>query len=225
MTEDLERKVTELYLHVKRLFLLAEETSPGFTDFLQPVFELNRAFDHANRVKAVEFGLRDQDEDLPSESIEAYKKDNYRKAIGHLYRAFFDTVDWLSMNLREAIVSEFEGFSHESIQAVIPEYYSEVRPAVEKANQEIATLRAKKDVGNPGAVKLMEDYEKLVVDLRDRLKGLLAKKPGLIDYETRRARERSSDKRGRIFLAIVCAVGGALIAIAGKAVISGMMSP
>jgi len=57
MNKELQRKAVELYIRVKGMYILAEETTPGFMDFLQPVFEINRGFDHMSRVIAAETGL------------------------------------------------------------------------------------------------------------------------------------------------------------------------
>jgi len=125
MREDLERKATELYIRVKAMYIYAEETTPQFQNFLQPVFEINRGFDHLNRVKAVDLGITVVDKS------EEYVVDNLHKAIGHFYRAFFDIVDWLSMDLRESVTEEFKDFSHTCIGKVMPEYYREIRPEIE----------------------------------------------------------------------------------------------
>ena len=179
MNSELGKRAIGSYFRVKEMYLLAEETSPEFKDFLQPVFEINRGFDHLSRVMSVEFGLN---EDTVSES---YVDDNLHKAIGHFYRAFFDIADWLSVNLRGLVIEEFRGFSHECISQVTPEYYTDIRPRLERANQEIARIRTKKDVGNSGTVSLMEQYAEIINDLRQKITDITPKKPALIDCQER----------------------------------------
>ena len=171
MTNDeLRQKATDLYIRVKEKFLLAEETSEEFKDFLQPTFEINRAFDHLMRIDAVGLGLIDNDH--PDE----YIRGNLEKAIGHLYRAFFDIVDWLSLELRNEVIEEFGDFSHECIADVMPEYYSEVRPKVDELSEKIATIRSKKDVTDSGTIAVMEEYAELVQKFAEKVKVLKKKK-------------------------------------------------
>ncbi len=77
MNKELQRKAVELYIRVKGVYIFAEETTPGFMDFLQPVFEINRGFDHMSRVIAAETGLTVPDD------LETYINENLKKATGH----------------------------------------------------------------------------------------------------------------------------------------------
>ena len=205
MREDLECKATKLYIRVKAMYIYAEETTAQFQDFLQPVFEINRGFDHLNRVKAVDLGITVVDKS------EEYVVDNLNKAIGHFYRAFFDIVDWLSMNLRESVTEEFKDFSHTCIGKVMPEYYREIRPEIEEVSKEIARIRAKKDVGNPGTIALMEEYSDILEKLRAKIVKIVKKKPGLTDCEERLRKEQRNSRMWQILIALVGVTVGAAL--------------
>lgn len=199
MPKDLLTKAIVLYFRVKTLYILAEETTPNFKDFLQPVFEVNRAFDHLARMYAANFGLNENH----IENIDDYADGNLRKVIGHLYRAYFDILDWLAVNLRESVINEFKAYSHQCIKDVIPEYYEEVRPSLEDVSSKIAEIRAKKDVDNDGTIELIDKYENIILFLREQLKDLQQKKPAVVDCEERRKQE---DKRKRNRQIVITAV-------------------
>ena len=205
MTEAKKKKATDLYFRVKRLILFAEETTPEYKDYLQPPFELNRAFDHLNRALSVEQGIKVVD------NSEEYIEDNLNKTLGHLYRAFFDVADWVAMNLREAVQTEYAGFSHECIQSVIPDYYKDLRPAVDKACKEIAAVRDGKDVSDLTTHELMERYEEILLGLFDDITKIKSKKGGVIDCEARVRGQRKKDIAWKIAIGLICAAAGALL--------------
>ena len=53
---------------------------------------------------------------------ENYIKTNFEKAIGHEYRAFFDTADFLSIVLRQKIAERLSQYSLLEIKSVWEEY-------------------------------------------------------------------------------------------------------
>jgi hypothetical protein len=196
MEKDLQRKALELYFRVKEMYIFAEETTPEFSDFLQPVFEINRGFDHLSRVIAIELGIN------KNKDPKAYTNENLNKAIGHFYRAFFDVSDWLAMNLRGSVIEEFEGFSHTCIAEVTPEYYSDIKPYLEESSTKIAKIRNKKDVGDSDTIALMENYVRVIDDLREKIVNIRKKKVGLIDCEERRKRENEQNQETNIRISI-----------------------
>lgn len=82
--------ICKIYFLTKHYLLLSEELSEDFDTFLQPIKEHRDAFDHIARV----YGYKMLDRKV--DNIEKYREDNMKKAVGHAYRAFFDTADWLS---------------------------------------------------------------------------------------------------------------------------------
>ena len=95
--EELWKLIVLLQETVKALVIWAEENDVDKLEtFLQPIKEQRDALEHLCRVKAAELGLKTGGED-----IDKYILINIEKAIGHLYRAFFDAADFLCIILRE----------------------------------------------------------------------------------------------------------------------------
>ena len=89
--------ICKIYFLTKHYLLLCEEYSDEFDTFLQPVKEHRDAFDHIARV----YGYKMLDRKVADEKV--YRKKKKKKAVGHTYRAFFDTADWLSYICRKQI--------------------------------------------------------------------------------------------------------------------------
>lgn len=74
--------------------LIAEEIAEKGEIFIQPLKEQRDAFDHLMRCYGVYFSHQ---ETVGGENLEKYVLINLDKACGHIYRAFFDTADWLTL--------------------------------------------------------------------------------------------------------------------------------
>jgi hypothetical protein len=70
------------------------------------------------RVFAFKFGLKEADE--------KYAVINLDKAFGHVYRAGYDLLDFISIVLRKKIRNELESISSEALATIFPEYYREI---------------------------------------------------------------------------------------------------
>ena len=117
-TQELEKlkEITLFYIRVKALLLMAEEVDKDRKTNPQILLELRNAFDHLMRVFIGKFELKEKnDPEYPDKVME--------KFFGHLYRAGYDILDWLSINLRDQIAHHMNHYSHEAINAVFPEYY------------------------------------------------------------------------------------------------------
>lgn len=135
-------RLIEIHNHAKSVFLLAEEFDPESKDFIQPAMELRHGLEHVVRAQAA---LLKINSDAGVQSHE-YVAHSFDKAIGHEYRAFFDAADWLSVRMRERITDTLAPYSHECIEAVIPDYYRNLRARVDQVCRQIATIRGAKDV-------------------------------------------------------------------------------
>ncbi len=166
--------------------MLAEEIDTEKRTHFQPINELRHAFDHLMRIFAAKLEINKPEE------VEEYTKTNFEKVIGHVYRSVYDSLDWISINLRVKIGTELEGFSTEAIQAVLPDYYSEIRPYVEEANEKISRLRASKDVVNINEGGDIQDYLEIVKTLRRYHKQILKAKPALIEYQKKHEKEKNT---------------------------------
>lgn len=190
-------KIIELYQDLKYVTLLAEEFEwDDFKDFLQPVLEQRSALDHICRAMSVEVGMQNESD------AGDYTSGNFEKAIGHLYRAFYDAADMLSMILREKIIDVVEGHDIECITAVCPEYYKELRPRLEQISTEIAGARNSKDIKVEAAIDHVKSYGNLLDELRILYIGILPKVPSLHEYTSKQKqalqKQDAKQKRARV---------------------------
>lgn len=152
--------ICQIYFLTKHYLILAEELSDDFDTFLQPVKEHRDAFDHIARV----YGYRYLQNDL--KNVDTYRAENMNKAVGHVYRAFFDTADWLSYICRKKIRLILSGKTKEEILQVYPDY-NELKSMLNEIPLAIANIRKNKDVSDDisALVQEVEGYR----DILDKL--------------------------------------------------------
>lgn len=185
MDQEKWSTIIELYQDLKHVTLLAEELEfESFKTFLQPVLEQRSALDHICRAMSSEAHM--VEENVASD----YVSGNFDKAIGHLYRAFFDAADMLSILLRGRVLDVLEGFDVECITAVCPDYFKEVRPRVEQISAEIAGIRESKDIKVKAAIDDVKCYDNLLDELRGMYNGLLTKVPSFQEYASKQKQTR-----------------------------------
>lgn len=150
-------KICQVYLLTKHYLLLAEEISDDFDTFLQPLKEHRDALDHIVRAYGYKFS-----ENLPAD-IDQYCNSNMKKALGHGYRAFFDTADWLSYICRKKIREILDGKKYDDICTLYPDY-PKLKEILTKLPNEIATIRENKDVSDnaEGLVQEVDKYKKIL---------------------------------------------------------------
>lgn len=177
-------RFVEIHTRAKQVFLLAEELDPEQSKtWMPPLTEYRHALEHIVRAKAAACGVK-------SDTEPRYIETNLDKALGHVYRAFFDAADWLAICLREAIPKEIEGYSNEAIQAVLPAYYSKIRPTLLKASVEIAGIREGKDIGQGASAKVDKHYIEILMELVQYYKDVRQARPALDEF---RKRERKKN--------------------------------
>ena len=237
--DDILRLVVTVFLEAKRLMIQAEEFSEDeFRILMTPNLEMKHAFDHFCRAEGVRLGIQDSrrirseddDEhpavevaidgvsDTPGEPGEDYVLKNYGKALGHVYRAYFDVADLYSMLIRSRITQAMRGYSRKTICEVVPTYYSRIRPEVDALSIRIAELRNGKDVVLTSQVMAeVSRYGQVLDRLRAAALDIESRIPALEDYEGRLAKERESEaaQQGRGtarsgLWALLAAMGGAL---------------
>lgn len=188
-------KLIEIHNHAKSVFLLAEEFDPKSKDFIQPAMELRHGLEHLIRVQAAILGINSGE----SNKYPDYIEHSFDKAIGHEYRAFFDAADWLSVSIRERIMEMLDIYSHECIEAVIPEYYPKLRPSVDRCCHEIARIRGAKDVARNSdieakvgksneAIAEVNEYRQVISDLLAIDEKIHDSIPALIDWKKKNRR-------------------------------------
>jgi len=204
MFDDDWREICRIYLAAKRYILRAEELDPENDSDWASVIQHRDTLDHLVRVRSVELGIVGKD------NADAYMAANVAKAKGHAYRAFFDAADWLGILYRRDLRQIGKQYSLPTLDAVFPEYYAELCPAVARCGKEIAEIRARKDIADNGGrptertISEMQMYEQVLAEL-DRYWDLSqARRPAL---EQRRRSERVS-KAGKI----VAWIAGLLLA-------------
>src|ERR1017187_8808878 len=157
-------KVVKLHAYVKGRMIQAEELDPKLNTFSPAVNEQRSALDHILRAKAAEVGIK------PGVDLK-YQQIQLDKALGHLYRAYFDVADWLAICIRDRVVKVLKRYSAECIKAAIPEYYRTFRTSLEEIPLAIAELRNRKDIGGSDLLAEVDHYEeqldKLVFILKE----------------------------------------------------------
>ncbi|MFA6102258.1 MAG: hypothetical protein WCV67_16490 [Victivallaceae bacterium] len=173
---DLWTKIIEIHNYTKGLFLWAEEIDPELKLFNQPNNELRNALEHIIRFKAGELGLTPNGDG----DTEDYSAKSLDKALGHEYRAFFDTADWFSITLREKIINSLAPYSISCIKEVLPDYYSRDRAAIDKICKDIAKIRDSKDVDRKNEVlREVTDYYAQISKLYEIWETIRDKEPSL----------------------------------------------
>lgn len=200
--------ITELHTHAKKLLLTAEELDVQLETFHQTLQEEKYISDHAIRVKYAEF----HPEAFPTPGErEKYIIINLDKAIGHAYRAYFDTADWFSIIIRERIIEILVPYSRKTILAVIPNYYSEIRPKIDIISINIADMRAKKDIANIQILDIVEKYDAEMYNLIDIIIEIQSKIGALEEYKSKGKWERIRYWLLVLIVAVISTVGGGLI--------------
>lgn len=173
---DKFEEICKLYIRTKGWILYAEEQDPDFKSFLQPSNELKNAFDHLMRVFVVKVGITEVTDE------EEYIEKNLEKALGHVFRGAFDTLDQMAITFRERITLEISPFSPEVINDLLPEYYPKIRGDIENINNKISEIRAHKDVASIcyGDIK---EYSDIIERLKEYYDRVIRTKPNLIEYE------------------------------------------
>jgi len=207
--ENRLRNLTELYLVVKELILYFEEVNPEQKSDIQPINELRNAFDHMMRVSAVALEVNPYEGDS-----QKYILTHIDKAFGHVYRAGYDTVDFLALTIKAIISDELDGFSVEAISKALPEYYSTIKPEIEQINLKIANYRAEKDVAQDDAEHLIE-YIETVTKLCEYREQVSRALPSISEIEEKRKNESKIRTRQdwikRIIIGIILIIIGMLL--------------
>ena len=183
------KEIACLYSKVKKLIIFCEENHDEFKSNLHVVKELRDSFDHLMRIFAIKFELKEiEDVERRDEYIEL----NMAKIYGHVYRAGYDSLDYASLILRDKINKEMSSFSPSAIQAAIPDYYSNMRPSVEKITSEIVNFRLDKDVADSSPEQFTQ-YVENVEQLNKIFDDIVKAKPSLIEYSKKQGNEKRND--------------------------------
>lgn len=168
--------IGQIHVFTKHYLLLAEELSAEGMSFLQPLKEHRDAYDHLMRIFSLPI------RDCGFEDVSDYVSDNLKKAYGHEYRAFFDTVDWLTYICRKYIR---ETLSYKAKQKVYKKKYSELdfkntKNIINDIPFKIAKMRENKDISSKqldteSILKEIYEYKEildLLLDIYKKIQSL-----------------------------------------------------
>jgi hypothetical protein len=195
-------EITLLYKKVKKLIIDVEEWNEKKA-FAPTLLELRNSLDHLMRFYAHKFGHKTDVQD-------DYADKNLFKSKGHLYRAGYDSLDYLSIEITESILDRVEPYSTEAISKTMPEYFSNIRPDMDVISQTIADIRASKDMDNKNAQDIDRHIE-AIERLRTYHKDVLMKLNALNEYEEKRKSESYSSSNRELWILVLGAVIGGII--------------
>jgi hypothetical protein len=112
-------RILELYQKSSRLRCLSQEIDLKASAFMQPTIEFSYALDHILKSVAA---------DLQS----GQTTDHLDRAMGHIARAFFDSADWITLNLQNRISQLLGNYTSKVISDLLPEYYTDIRPTIDQ---------------------------------------------------------------------------------------------
>lgn len=164
--EDIQmqwKNICNLHGITKGYLLLAEEICEDGVVFFQPLKEHRDAYDHIIRTFSIDLKKIPADFDC-----KAYVAKNLDKAYGHEFRAFFDTADWLSYNLRKTIRIRLRKMSRKEKQRFVQK--CGINNLFEKLNQypfEVAKLRGEKDIAAKSDLQQVEEYRNILDQLSE----------------------------------------------------------
>lgn len=155
--QEMLKKLYVLHQETKKYLLTAEEVSEDGVALIQPLKEHRDAYDHVIRVFASTAKKIPHDYDFYN-----YVKGNLEKAYGHEYRAFFDTADWLSYNLRRSLRERINRLSYQEREDMVPDYVETIK-LLNQYPFKISELRKDKDIVNtPDLDNMVEEYKKIL---------------------------------------------------------------
>ncbi len=181
------KDLTELYFVVKEIIIYFEEVNPEHKTDIQPINELRNAFDHLMRCSSTWLGINKNNEGNSS----SYICIHLDKSFGHVYRAGYDTVDFLALTIKGIIAKDLQKYNVDTIKTVIPEYYSTIKPDITTLNEEITQFRKNKDVANVQGEHLMR-YIKKVKRIVEHHKKISKAIPELNEIQTKLSSEEKN---------------------------------
>jgi hypothetical protein len=155
------------------------------------------------RVLSVKFGLN---EGMPTD----YTKKNIDKVFSHLYRAAFESLDYIRICQKDAISEKLRDVSNDALVGVFPEYYNIIRPRLEVLIEQIPTYKKDKDIGKPD-LEALRKYNSTILEIKEHIKVIESKRASLIDFDVRRRAEKTADDRKMFIYMTISGVIGAVI--------------
>ena len=213
MHEEQWQKIVVVHNTSKSYFLWCEENGIQLKSFLQPNNELKNAWEHIVRAKAIELGIKKSDNPK-------YVEESLNDALAHEYRAFFDICDWLSMTLRKKVIDQLGNYAPETITTVIPDYYSRIRPTLDRACNEIARIRGSKDIAQSDILNHVTAYDAILKELIKDVQSMEQCVPAMEEHKRKTKKSESSKSRKELWIGIIIGVIGSAVLVFGEWLIS-----
>lgn len=161
----------QLYNMTKKMYIKTEEYDDDFCSIMQPIKEQRDALDHIVRSysRLIKLEARELTDKQEQENLESIQR-NFQKALGHIYRAFYDAADILTIILRKHISDYLAPFTYRQICSCWSDYEHKRRELIE-ISKNIANLRADKEIkSNPkDQQKIFDEYQRILNFLFDTL--------------------------------------------------------
>lgn len=200
-------KICNYYNSIKTLYIDCEETDPELKTNLQPLNEFRAALDHLMRINTIDhLGIS-----IPNVNID----DEAEKLLSHFKRAFYDICDMLSINYRNKIIDILEKYDTETITRAIPDYYSSIRPDIERISLNISRLRREKGFAETEPEERMKKYNEIVNKLKNYYEKILNSTASLEELYKDKIKRNTSRKITQIIIPIVSIIAGIIIGIVG----------
>jgi hypothetical protein len=169
---ELMKNIAEVYQYLKELLIYSEELE--LDTFLPAINEIRDAFDHMMRVFAVRFEIKKEDN--------GYEMRNLNASFRHIYRATFELLDYIRICQKMWVDKTLNGISPQTLVAVFPEYYKEIKPEIDRALEDLPRYREKKDIGDP-KIDDIKNYVSYVRKIQSYFKRINQNLPALYAYE------------------------------------------
>jgi hypothetical protein len=178
--------IVKIHNMTKILVIRAEEIDPQHEFYFPIIIQQRDAMDHIMRAAYASFDPERIKKSHPEISdIKDYTKRQIDKALGHMYRAFFDAADWLSILYRERIRDVMSNYSSKTIYSVLPTYNEKIVPRIEEITSNIVAIRNSKDIGrNSELVDGVDRYATQIEELSQFLYEILnsLKKLDMVEF-------------------------------------------
>lgn len=191
-------QLLEEYAEVKESIILAEKFDPEERVYIAPLNELRSAFDHIMRACH-----------KPSEV-----EKQFEEAQSHIRRAGYDAYELFSVSIITNQINIVKKYDSNVIAKIFPEYYTEVKPTINRIKEQISSIRAHNKmistINHTHFAEYFGNSKKLI-----EISNLISMKiPGLEEYSRDYRAEKSLSARWywfwTILLGVLLTLGGYL---------------
>lgn len=144
--EDIEILIT-WYEKAKEVVIQAESMDSLNKVYIQPLNEQRYCLDHF--IRAIVYEQDNNSKEIIKKALSS--------AIGHLQRAYSDSVEWILISVQEEYMNVLAQYTNEQINQGFPEYYSEIRPTFDKIRDVVNQYKINKSVEQATSIDILSD--------------------------------------------------------------------